>query len=361
MRTLPLIVSLPILAAITGVGHAETAKQEVSVSFALKAGKEPVDCSHDIKGLGLNKVNAKLRDARVYISEPALIDEAGKAVPIELIESDWQYANVALLDFVDRSGVCVGTASVNDSIKGVVPVGSYRGFSFVVGVPSVIKAADGKDIILNHSNFATAPAPLDIQAMAWNWQAGRKFMKVEIQPEGGVTREPMKPKPAKAEGEGGSMTEAEKAEAGAAEARRAQAAKAELVATNADGTITVKTWMLHFGSSGCKGDPLTGEIVSCASGNRFAVSFDSFDPAKQQLVFDLAALLANIDINHDRGGATGCMSGPADPECALLWERIALNIKETAPDANDAGKPTPGAQQQLFRVEMKKPVRESKN
>ena len=52
------------------------------------------------------------------------------------------------------------------------------------------------------------------------------------------------------------------------------------------------------------------------------------------------------------------MSGPADPECALLSERIALNIKETAPDANDAGKPTPGAQQQLFRVEMKKPVRE---
>jgi hypothetical protein len=194
--------------------------------------------------------------------------------------------------------------------------------------------------------------------MSWNWQAGRKFIKLEIEPDGGVTRQPMKPRTpktaAEAGGDGVIKTEAEKVEALAAETARAEAAKADLIRTNSDGTVTVKTWMLHLGSTGCKGDPLTGEIVSCASANRIPVTFASFDPAKQQVALDLDVLLAGIDLNHDAGGATGCMSGQADPECAPIWEKVGLNLKETSIDANDAGKPAKGAVQQIFRVETKK-------
>nr|WP_256388641.1 MbnP family protein [Methylosinus sp. R-45379] len=43
-------------------------------------------------------------------------------------------------------------------------------------MPSLAKDAQGNDVALNHSNLATAPAPLDVQGMNWGWQAGRKFI-----------------------------------------------------------------------------------------------------------------------------------------------------------------------------------------
>jgi uncharacterized repeat protein (TIGR04052 family) len=348
MRMSSLIVSLPIMLATAGLCEAAPDQQQVKIRFGLQAGDKTVDCSHEIGGLGLTKANARLRDARFYISAPALIDAEGNEVPIALTESEWQYANVALIDFEDKTGACNGTASLNDTIVGAVPAGDYKGLRFLVGVPSLAKDKDGRDIVLNHSNFATAAPPLDIQGMSWNWQAGRKFMKIELQPEGGVTRLPMK---ARAEGENADP---------AVEAARAQAAKAELLASNADGTVTVKTWMLHFGSTGCKGDAMTGQIVSCTSANRFPVVFESFNPSTQMVVLDIAAMLDGVDLTHDAGGATGCMSGLADPECAPIWERAGLNLKETEPDANDQGKPTPGAVQRIFRAESRKLV-ESKN
>jgi hypothetical protein len=359
-----------MLGLLCGVANAETAQREVVIHFALQSGADAVDCSHDVKGLGVNKIGAKLRDARFYLSAPALIDEAGKAVPIELTESEWQYANVALLDFEDKTGTCTGSASMNDSIKGVVPPGKYKGFTFVVGVPSVLKDAAGKELVLNHSNFATAAAPLDIQGMAWNWQAGRKFIRLELQPDGGVTRQP--PKPRGAEGgeekaktaEGGGERAGGRGgagEGGGEGGRASEFWKTETLASNPDGTITVKTWMLHFGSTGCKGDAMTGEIVSCAAPNRAPVTFAAFDPQKQRVVFDVAALLAGVDLNRDAGGATGCMSSASDPECAEIYAKLGLNLKESDVDANDQGQPAKGAVQQVFRLAPLQRVRESKN
>ncbi|WP_371441460.1 MbnP family protein [Methylosinus sp. R-45379] len=61
-------------------------------------------------------------------------------------------------------------------MTGGVPAGKYKGLVFTVGVPSLAKDAQGNDVALNHSNLATAPAPLDVQGMNWGWQAGRKFI-----------------------------------------------------------------------------------------------------------------------------------------------------------------------------------------
>ena len=186
-----------VIAGLAAVGGAQAAakvdggeRQQVAIRFALTAGDQPVECGRDIAGLGTGGQPAQLHDARFYIAAPALIDAAGHEVPIELEQNDWQYANLALLDFENKTGKCVGSADINDTIKGSAPRGRYKGFSFVIGVPSVVQDKDGKDVILNHSNFATAPAPLDLQSMTWNWQAGRKFIKIEVDPDGGVTRPP---------------------------------------------------------------------------------------------------------------------------------------------------------------------------
>ncbi len=353
MRTTSLLFGLPILLAAAGAAQAaEQARQSVSIRFALVAGGSRVECGKDIPGLGVNKINAKLRDARFYVSTPALIDKNGKEVPIALDRNEWQNAYVALLDFENNTGHCRGgNAATNDSIKGTVPVGRYKGLTFTVGVPTLVKGPDGKDIVLNHSNFATAEAPLDIQSMAWNWQGGRKFIKFEIEPEGGVTRQPL---PVRAANEGGA-SEGGKAEGAKADAGKTDAAKPEVaklkdpVQVNADGTVTMVAWMLHFGSTGCKGDPLTGAIISCATGNHAPVRLSSFDPAKNYVVFDVQTMLAGIDLNHDKGGATGCMSGLADPECQQIYESLGLNFNETAPDANDQGKPS-GVGAKVFSV-----------
>jgi uncharacterized repeat protein (TIGR04052 family) len=321
------IVAIPIWTSQA----ASPAKQPVVISFAMFASGQTVDCDHDLKGLGTNKGGAKLHDARFYISAPALIDSGGAEVPIELEKNDWQHANVALLNFAGKSGACKGMSSLNDRIAGTAPPGDYRGFSFVVGVPATAKGDDGKDVSLNHSNFATAPAPLDIQAMSWNWQAGRKFMKIEVDPDGGVTRPPFLPAPGK-EPPAPSNAASEK--------------------TNADGTITVTTWMLHLGSTGCKGDAITGGIVSCSGANRIPVKFATFNPAKQRVVLDLGTLFSGVDLNHDAGASTGCMSGAADPECGPIFEKLGLNLQDTAPGANDAGKPSARGSE-IFHVESK--------
>ncbi|HEY8163820.1 MAG TPA: MbnP family copper-binding protein [Methylocystis sp.] len=348
MRTFTMLTLFIAVFAPSGVARAahdnQDDKQQITIRFSLAAGNNPVRCGQDIAGLGTGGRPAQLRDARLYISAPALIDSAGREVAIELEQNDWQYANVALLDFEDKTGKCVGNADVNDSIRGVAPRGRYRGISFLVGVPSLTEDHDGKNIVLNHSNFATAPAPLDIQAMAWNWQAGRKFIKIEVDPEGGVTRPPLPPKPENANAAANAGDKPDSAPA------MADAAKSAPPKLNADGTITVSTWMLHLGSTGCHGDAVKGEITSCASANRIPVRFASFDPSRQRVVLDLKALFAGIDLGQDKGFSTGCMSGPADPECTPMFENLALRLKETAPDANDAGKST-GAVTKVFRVE----------
>ncbi len=345
------------IGGLAAIGVAQAAKldarerQPVAIRFALAAGDQPVECGRDIAGLGTGGQPAQLHDARFYVSAPTLIDAAGREVPIELEQNDWQYANLALLDFENKTGKCIGTADVNDTIKGSAPRGRYKGISFVIGVPSVTRDKDGKDVVLNHSNFATAPAPLDLQSMSWNWQAGRKFIKIEVDPDGGVTRPPPPPKPAAAGASGPGAPAGDKSDGGAP--LMADAPKAAPLRVNSDGTITVSTWMLHLGSTGCRGDAVKGEITSCANPNRIPVKLASFDSARQRVVLDLKPLFAGIDLGKDKGFSTGCMSGPADPECAPMFENLGLRFKETAPDANDAGQSN-GAPTKIFRSEAAK-------
>ena len=348
MRAYHTTALLPLLlAAVPAHAASSAARQEVAIHFAFQAGGAPVECGKPIAALGTTKVSAQLRDARFYVSNLALVDADGKETPVALDSSDWQNPYVALIDFENQKGRCKGTVATNDTIKGSAPAGKYKGLVFTVGVPSLGKDEEGKDVALNHSNLATAPAPLDVQGMNWGWQAGRKFIALELEPEGGVTR---KAPPARLPKEAASApSPAEAARLEAIVKAEAPKEPKEQPRLNADGTITVSTWMMHFGSTGCKGDPLTGEIATCAAPNRIAVRFDTFDPVKQHVILDLEALLSGVDLSHDAGGATGCMSGLADPECGPLYEVAGLRFKESAPDMNDIGKPS-GVPQRIFRV-----------
>jgi hypothetical protein len=67
-----------------------------------------------------------------------------------------------------------------------------------------------------------------------------------------------------------------------------------------------------------------------------------FDLDHNMVVVDYAALVAGSDMSKNVGGAPGCMSGPADPECAAIFSRLGVDIADGSlhPD-----------QQKFFRLE----------
>ena len=76
----------------------------VTVAFALTANGKPARCGVPLGPLGAGGTPAVLHDARFYVQDVALIDMAGRAVPLALAQNEWQTASTALLDFEDGSG-----------------------------------------------------------------------------------------------------------------------------------------------------------------------------------------------------------------------------------------------------------------
>jgi uncharacterized repeat protein (TIGR04052 family) len=285
--------------------------QPVAVSFALTADGKEVGCGAPLANLGSNHFEAKLHDARFYVYGVALIDAKGVRTPVSLAQNDWQYAGLALLDFKDSRGGSAPCSEArpakNTTVAGTAPAGSYVGLEFSVGVP-VEGQVDGKPVQLNHSSTETSEPPLDIAVMAWNWQGGRKFLLVEVEPPAAIVK--------------------------------------------ADGS-KARIWPVHLGSSSCKGNPATGEIVACARENRFTVTFDRFDPETQRVELDLTSLFENTDLLSDKGSAMGCMSAPDDPECPAIFAALGLNLTASAAGASDAGKQTVRGVSPIFKVGMK--------
>lgn len=271
-----LVASTLALAACSTMNLQSSASsdQHVEISFVAVAGDKIVRCDQPIKGLGATWATAALRDLRFYISDVALIDEKGKAIPLKLESNNWQTSELALIDLADASGECAAVSpEMNNRIVGTLAKGDYRGIRFTVGVPHA----------LNHSDYASAKPPLDVQTMAWAWQAGRKFMQVEINPQGGVAR------------------------------------------TTGQGAPG-RSFLFHLGATGCKGNPVSGETVQCDRPNRLQVSLDNFDPQRQQVTLDLMRLYAGINILKDQGGALGCMSAISDPECKPIFQSLGVDI-----------------------------------
>jgi uncharacterized repeat protein (TIGR04052 family) len=269
-RALPVALGLGAVAAVP----ASAADQKVDIRFAAVAGSEPVACGTPIQGLGTTSQPAQLADFRFFVSDVKLVRRDGRQVPVELAkDSRFRVTEgksaVTLIDLENGGGACAeeGTKSTNDVVRGTVPEGSYAGVRWSVGVP----------FDLNHTDAPAAPAPLNSAAMAWSWQVGRKFTKIEVTDPGGAT-----------------------------------------------GSWTAKTFFVHMGSGGCTGNPATGQTVRCESSNRATIRLKRFDPARQKIAVDLKALLAGNDITVNGGGAPGCMSGPTDPECGAVFGALGV-------------------------------------
>jgi uncharacterized repeat protein (TIGR04052 family) len=288
MAAMALLITIPLAAAHPGY-RGENPTQKVAIEFTAIAGKAPVSCARPISGLGTSSRTANLTDLRFYVSDVQLLRKGGGAVNVTLpANSQWSTtqgdAAVTLIDLENGAGDCAaeGTREINSAVRGSVPKGSYTGVRYSVSVPES----------LNHTDVTATPAPLNSTAMAWSWQAGRKFMKIEVSEDDGPA-------------------------------------------------WGAKTFFVHVGSAGCKGDPAAGKTTRCSLPNRNRVTLAKFNPAKQRIAIDLEEMLAGVDVTGGEMGAVagpnemegmdmgGCMSAVEMADCRPIFKTLGMKIGTT--------------------------------
>lgn len=316
-----------LLSACGGGSSEPAVPKSVEIAFATVAGSTPVNCATaSIPDLGTTNALGRLRDARFYISNVALIRDDVVEVPLTLPANDnWNVTaggdRVTLIDLEDKTGACNGTTETNLTLKGSVPAGNYRGVTMTLGVP----------FALNHTDQAAAlsvtPAVINNAVhpgMAWAWAGGRKFAKIEL---------------------------------------------TDVLATEPAGTAgkwTASVFNVHLGSIGCTGtNPSAGLVSQCSAPNRATLRFASFNPETQKINVDVRALLADNDATANVSGPTGCMSGLSDFECTGVFKALQIGFDGAAPEgaaytigkvgsAAQYGLPiNQGAAQTVFKVATK--------
>lgn len=307
-------------AAASDPAASSAGAKSVSIQFAALNGSAPVKCGTRLVGVGNTAASADVKDLRFYITKLALLTDKGVAVPVKLDSNVWQLTHgpdaVALIDLEDGSGACASaynTATTNAVITGKVPAGHYVGLQGSMGVPEA----------LTHSATVGSPPPLDIAAMSWSWQAGRRFAKIELNPVGGVARM-MVPK-------------------GASEAAAGSS----------------PTFNLHLGSSGCIAkvdaagmaikDATGNPTYVCSNPNVVDFKLAQFDVASQQVAMDIGQLFKTVNLSKDGGGAVGCMAGPTDPECIEIFKALQVSFGSGSNGLPING----GAAQSVFRAVAK--------
>ena len=174
-----ILLAIAIILGTSSQVRAQSDTKEVAINFEGWVGDEEFVCGESYENIGVSESTITPSDFRFYVSDIALIDEDGNAVPLELEQDGkWQYQNTALLDFEDGTNSCDnGTTDVNTTVVGSVPEGDYQGLQFTMGVPED----------LNHEDAAIAPSPLNLTSMWWNWQGGYKFLRVELETEQSIS------------------------------------------------------------------------------------------------------------------------------------------------------------------------------
>ncbi|MEM1205723.1 MAG: MbnP family copper-binding protein [Acidobacteriota bacterium] len=276
-----LVASLTaILGTLGGCGGPDVETYEIT--FEARVGDEPARCGVRYRGVGVGGGEVEIGDARFYVSALTLLRPDGTEVPLQLDpDSPWQHADVALLDFEDGTGRCseAGTREVNAVVRGAAPAGPVAGLRFELGVP----------FETNHLDATTAPSPMNLNAMYWNWRFGYIFTKVDF----------WNPDSASAVFEG----------------------------TEAGAQTPTRTYLVHLGSTGCPSPAATVPPKEpCTRPNRVSVILESFDPKGDVVQIDLGALVAGIDLTHSVPRPPGCMAAPDDPDCGPIFANLGLDV-----------------------------------
>lgn len=139
---------------------------EIVIAFEGAVGDQLAQCGGRYEGIGTSESAIELLDFRVFVHDVRLLTGDGE-VPLPLVQDgEWQYENVALLDFED--GCDRGDPFVNHVVRGTLdaPV-EVRGLRFRFGVP----------FELDHLDVAVAPPPLDDHDLWWSWNQGYTFLR----------------------------------------------------------------------------------------------------------------------------------------------------------------------------------------
>jgi uncharacterized repeat protein (TIGR04052 family) len=268
------LVVAVIAVVFGGPSQAQDAGRVVGLRFAAMVGATPLACGVEYQDIGTTKSVISIVDFRFYVSRLRLLRADGSEQPVSLTQDGlWQLDDVALLDFENGTAGCAnGTGQTRDVIEGQVPAGPYAGVRFDLGLP----------FDKNHREPTLQPSPLNLSRLFWSWNAGYKFLRMDIR----STGQP-------------------------------------------------KGWMLHLGSTGCTpGETPTTVPVSCARPNIVTVELPAFDLANDVVEIDLKTLLARSDVDSNTPKtAVGCMSGLSDPECGPLLAQFGLMATDGQPAA----------------------------
>jgi uncharacterized repeat protein (TIGR04052 family) len=263
-------LSATLVAALAVACGGEGPPKAYAIRFSPRVGSAAFACDETFDALGATHARVAFGDFRLYVHDVRLVSSDGREVALALDEDGtWQHAGIALLDFESGAGTCrAGTPATNRVVRGKAPSGDYVGVAFTIGVPES----------MNHTNAASSPPPLDQTSLFWEWTSGYTFLRV-------------------------------------------------------DGTVAgaQTDFIVHIAAGGCSGNPALGEQASCKNPNLARVRVTGLDLDEGAVALDLGALLAGIDLEHDAGGAAVCMSDVSDPECALVFTHLGLDLSHGTP------------------------------
>lgn len=204
------------------------------IQFEAMVGDQAFDCTKEYSNIGMDKGTLKPLDLRIYIHNVRLIRaDNGEEVPFTLTEDEnFQGAGVAMLDFENGAGSCKNGTSELN----VTLKGMAPKYAY-----KGIKFVMGVPTSLNHQDLTATPAPLNVTTMSWSWKAGRIFMSAMGRNDKGIH-------------------------------------------------------LVHIGSTGCKGDPETGDSVTCSKPNRPEMVLNAFDPAMNKVIVDWGKIFSKSTV-----------------------------------------------------------------
>lgn len=267
-----LITLTVIFSACGGGGGSDSSgtSSPTQLRFAARINGETAECGKPYAGVGLSQATVQIQDFRFYVSDIKLIRSDAQEIPVQLVEDGlWQLENLVLLDFEDATGACaeLGTPQTNSVVNFTVPKGDYVGVRFSMSVP----------FERNHGDSSSAPSPLNLGAMQWNWQAGYKFLRIDL--------------------------------------------------LN-DNPAPNNSWFIHIGSTGCQSESsVTAPSVECVRPNRTNVILSEFNPDENLVIVDAGRFLNSIDLRTNTADTLpGCMSTPTDPECPEVFNSLGIDF-----------------------------------